>query len=75
MGFVHCGKAMSKKIGPSHKDPTADIAITKVDLERMDQEDRFRDLLDTIYYISDLAGFDIEEHIVLRDRKTGKVWK
>lgn len=75
MGFMHYSKTIARKTDPTHKDPTADIAISKVDLARMDEEDKFRDLLDTLYYISDLAGFDIEERIVLRDRETGKVWR
>lgn len=76
MSVIHNGRPSSeRKCRTTHVDPTANKAITKVDLERMDEEDRFRNLLDTVYYISDLAGFDIQEKIVLCDRRTGKVWK
>lgn len=75
MAFVHSTKDTVRKCGRSHKDPTADSAILKVDLERIEEEDRFYNLLDTIKYISDLAGFDIENRIVFKDRKTGKIWR
>ena len=32
-------------------------------------------LLNIIFEICDLAGFSVENRIVLRDKKTGKVWK
>lgn len=38
-------------------------------------EERLRKLLRTIFYICDLAGFRVEERIVLKDKRTGKVWK
>ena len=43
--------------------------------ESMEESDRFHDLLDTIFYITELAGFEIEGRIVLKDCKTGKVWR
>ena len=39
------------------------------------EEERFRKLLRTIFYICDLAGFKIEDRIVLVDKRTGRVWK
>lgn len=36
---------------------------------------RFKKLLSAIFYICDCAGFHIEERIVLKDKRTGKVWK
>ena len=38
-------------------------------------EARFRKLLSTIFYLCDLAGFKIEERIVLTDKRTGKTWR
>lgn len=61
--------------GSGYPDPTAYKAITKVDQESMEENDRFHDLLDTIFYITELAGFEIEGHIVLKDCKTGRVWR
>lgn len=39
------------------------------------EEERFRKLLRTIFYICDVAGFRIEERIVLTDKRTGKTWR
>ena len=36
---------------------------------------RFQRLIKTIFYIADLAGFHIEERIVLKDKYSGKVWR
>ena len=79
MGVISQSKDLVKKSGyPSHKDPTANKAISKItkeDLARMDEEDRFYNLLDTLTYIIDLAGFEIEGHIVLKDKSNGRVWR
>ena len=56
------------------KDLTAYHAIENVERERKDEE-RLKKLLSTIFYICDLAGFHIEERIVLRDKYTGKVYR
>lgn len=60
-----------KRNGSGCNDPTAYKAIRN--LER-DQE-RFQKLLDTIFNICELSGFHIEERIVIKDMKTGKVWR
>lgn len=52
-------------------DPTAYEAMKNVDRD----EERFHRLLDTIFSICELAGFHIEERIVIKDKKTGKVWR
>lgn len=52
-------------------DPTAYNAIRRADAER----ERFTKLLDTIFAICELSGFHIEGRIVVRDLKTGKVWR
>lgn len=57
-----------------YMDPTAYKAISKVDQEA-DAENRLKKLLTTIFYICDLAGFHIEERLVIKDKKTGKVWR
>jgi hypothetical protein len=56
------------------KDLTAFQAIENVERDRKDEE-RLKKLLSTIFYICDLAGFHIEERLVLRDKYTGKVYK
>lgn len=52
-------------------DPTAWKAIKKIDEENK----RYHDLLNHIFYICKLAGFAVEGRIVFRDKKTGKVWR
>lgn len=56
------------------KDLTAYYAIKNVTKEEK-AEERFKKLLGTIFYIVDLAGFHVEGRIVLKDKKTGKVWR
>ena len=36
---------------------------------------RFKRLLATIFYICDLAGYELANRIVLVDKKTGKRWE
>lgn len=60
-----------KRNGSGYIDPTAEKAIRKADKDR----ERLEELLSHIFYISGLAGFHVEERIVLRDKKTGKVWR
>lgn len=37
--------------------------------------ERFRKLLALIFKMCDLAGFEIEGRIVIKDKVTGKVWR
>ena len=57
--------------GSGYVDPTAYEAIRKVDGEA----ERFHKLLDVIFTICELSGFHLEGRIVLKDKKTGKVWR
>lgn len=52
-------------------DLTAYEAMKNVDRD----EERFHRFLDTIFSICELAGFHIEERIVIKDKKTGRVWR
>ena len=63
-----------------YPDPTAYKAITKADLDlykehTLDAEERFKKLLYVIKDICKLSGFELEERVVLRDTRTGHVWK
>ena len=40
-----------------------------------DEGRRFFKFLHTIFYLADLAGFEVQGRIVLKDKKTGKVWR
>lgn len=52
------------------KDLTAYKAI-----ENIESEKRFKKLLAEIFRLCDKAGFHLEGHIVVKDKKTGKVWR
>lgn len=55
--------------GSGYFDPTPYTVIKKDDEYR-----RFSNLLHTIWYICNLAGFRLENRLVLVDKKTGKIW-
>ena len=63
--------------GSGYYDPTAYNAIKNVmkDEPAFEESDRFHQLLETIFYITELSGFRIEGRIVLVDEVTGKVWR
>lgn len=52
-------------------DMTAYEAIKHVDEEM----ERFHKLLNTIFYLCDIAGFSIDNRLVLTDKKTGRTWR
>lgn len=52
-------------------DLTASKAITKVDKE----QERFHAFLNLLFTFCELSGYHIEERIVVKDLKTGRVWR
>lgn len=56
-------------------DPTAYKAIKHVDDKNKYSDIRFYKLLHTIFHICELAGFDLDGRITLRDKVTGKLYK
>lgn len=58
--------------GSRYLDLTAYDAIKKIEADELD---RFNKLLAIIKGTCEIAGFKIENRIVLRDERTGKVWK
>ena len=54
-----------------YSDPTAFEALRNIDKE----DERFHRLLRTLFYICELADFEIEGRIVLIDKHTGRVWR
>lgn len=62
-----------RKNGEGYPDPTAYKAIKKVDHEDYDRK-RFLRVVGCILRICELSGFHLEEKIVLRDTRTGKVY-
>lgn len=57
--------------GLGYIDKTAYEAMKK----QSDEERRFHQLLRTIFYIVNVAGFSLEGRIRLVDRRTGRVWE
>ena len=55
-----------------YDDPTAYSVLRKRDPY---EEERFKRLMATIFYICENAGFHIEERIVIWDKKTGRIWR
>ena len=60
-----------KKNASGVNDPTAYMAIKNIERENV----RFYKLLHTIFHVCELAGFELEGRITLKDKHTGKVWR
>ncbi len=60
-----------RKNAEGYSDPTAYKAIANTSAE----DERFYKLLDMIFNICELSGFHLEGRIVLKDKRTGKVWR
>lgn len=60
-----------RKNAEGYLDPTAYRAIKNIE----EEDERFHKLLHTIFYLCEVAGFDIEGRIVLVDKKTGRIWR
>lgn len=61
--------------GEGYPDPTAFKTIKRVDNASMEENDRFHELLETLFYITENAGFEVKGRIVLKDKITGRVWR
>lgn len=61
----------AKRNGEGYSDPTACEAIKNIEGDNV----RLQKLLTAIFSICDCAGFHVEERIVLKDMKTGKVYR
>lgn len=57
--------------GSGYFDDTAGKAIDKADKD----DERFHKLLETIFNICELFDFHVEGRIVLKDKRTGRVYK
>lgn len=68
-----------KENGSGYRDPTAYKAIKNVIKDEkffmhVDETERFNKFLNIIFSAADLAGFRIENRLVIKDKKTGKIW-
>ena len=60
-----------RKNSEGYSDPTAFEALRNINKE----DEKFHKLLHMIFYLCELAGFEIEGRVVLIDKKTGRVWR
>lgn len=59
--------------GEGYPDPTAYEALRKV---KQDAEtERFHKLLNVIFTICEISDFYVVDRIVVKDKRTGKVWR
>lgn len=68
------GQSLGKNAS-GYLDPTASIAIGNASYPSLEESDRFHDLLDVIFYITEQAGFEIQGRITLKDTETGRIWR
>lgn len=61
----------NRKNSEGYSDPTTFEALRNINKE----DERFHKLLHTIFYLCELAGFKIENRIILIDKKTRRVWR
>ena len=58
-----------------HPDPTAYRAMKNIEAGESDEWERHHKLIGCLLRICELSGFSLEERIVVRDNRTGKVWR
>lgn len=63
------------KNAEGYTDPTAHDAISKVVREENDRQRRVSVVIGILKNAADLAGFDLVNRVVLRDRKTGREYR
>ncbi|MBS5596873.1 MAG: hypothetical protein KHX07_07170 [Peptostreptococcus sp.] len=56
------------------KDLTAYEAIKKADKD-IKSEERFNKLLTAIFTVCEISDFHLESRIVVKDKRTGKIWR
>lgn len=61
----------SRRNSEYYPDLTAYEAIKRTDPD----DDRFHKLLNTIFYMCEIAGFELGERIVLVDKTNGRIWR
>lgn len=65
-----------KRNGSGYYDPTAYTAIKHMEAENSVKEAaRFYKLLEAIFDICELSDFRIEGRIIVRDKRTGRLWR
>lgn len=66
-----------RKNGSGYYDPTAYGAIKNLDKPKKKSKDleRYEKLIKLIFEVCELAGFHLESRIVVKDKKTGRIWR
>lgn len=67
-----------KRNGSGYYDPTAYEAIKHTENKERSfdkSDEKFYKLLNSIFDICELAGFHVENRIVLKEKETGKIWR
>ena len=60
-----------KRNAEGYSDPTAYKAIKRADADY----ERFRKLMGAIFRLCELSDFHIEERIVVKDLRSGRIWR
>lgn len=68
------------KNADGYNDPTVDKAFSNVLKKPASEQElkalaRLKKLMRFLRFTAGEFGFEIEEHIVLRDKRTGKIWR
>lgn len=61
--------------GEHYPDPTAYIAIKRADNDANPDVERHHKLIGAILRVCELAGYEVVDRIVVKDKYTGKVWR
>ena len=64
-----------RKNAEGYDDPTVYDAIKNIEQEQDKDDARFYQLLNILFSLCELADFHIEGRIVLKDKRTGKIWR
>ena len=64
-----------RKNADGYNDPTAYEAIKNPEQNQDKDYARFHQLLNLLFQLCEIADFHIEGRIVLKDKKTGKIWR
>lgn len=63
------------KNGSNYYDGTAARAIRNADKPDKEEEVRFKKFLGTIFNLCELSDFHIENRLVVKDKKTGRIYE
>lgn len=73
MDYKKDDEKLSKRNASGCYDLTAYEAIKKADADA--EYEKVRKVISIIYKLCDLCHFQVEERIILKDKRTGKVWR